>query len=191
MRATLALPLLAVAATVARPAQAGPPAQAVAAAGTAQPPSSATAGPRVRVAQAGPTAVPALPDATFPTASPPGSGPGAVLPEPIAGNSISLQAALMGTITSNPDLVSLRNSNVASAEAVEVARRFPTALNPTIWVDIRPINLIPPDTFVSSSTTGNRATQPHHGYWHGIIDGRFEHLLCPLPSPVWQVTVDR
>jgi len=51
---------------------------------------------------------------------------------------ISLQAALYGAITQNPDLVALRNSNIASAESVEVARRFPTTLNPTIWTQIRP-----------------------------------------------------
>jgi len=64
-----------------------------------------------------------------------------------SGTSLSLQAALYGAITSNPDLVTLRNSNVASPEAVEVARRFPTTLNPTLWVDFRPLNLIPPNTF--------------------------------------------
>ena len=46
------------------------------------------------------------------------------------GQSLSLQAALYGALTSNPDLVSLRAGNVpgnaASPEAVEVARRFPT-----------------------------------------------------------------
>ena len=45
--------------------------------------------------------------------------------------------------------MTLRNSNVASPEAVEVARRFPTTLNPTLWVDFRPITLIPPDTFAN------------------------------------------
>jgi cobalt-zinc-cadmium efflux system outer membrane protein len=55
---------------------------------------------------------------------------------------LTMQAALYGALTSNPDLVSLRAGNVpgstASPEAVEVARRFPTALNPTLWVDVRP-----------------------------------------------------
>lgn len=51
---------------------------------------------------------------------------------------ISLEAALYGAITQNPDLVTLRNSNIASPESVEVARRFPTTLNPTIWTQIRP-----------------------------------------------------
>jgi cobalt-zinc-cadmium efflux system outer membrane protein len=55
-----------------------------------------------------------------------------------SGRSISLETALYGAITGNPDLVALRNSNIASPEAVEVARRFPTTLNPTIWLDIRP-----------------------------------------------------
>ena len=45
-----------------------------------------------------------------------------------------MQAALYGAITSNPDLVTLREGNAlaASAEAVEVARNFPTTLNPTL-----------------------------------------------------------
>lgn len=54
------------------------------------------------------------------------------------GRSISLQAALYGAITGNPDVVTLRNSNIATPESVEVARRFPTTLNPTLWVDVRP-----------------------------------------------------
>ena len=54
---------------------------------------------------------------------------------------LALEAALYGAVTSNPDLVTLRNSNIASPEAVEVARRFPTTLNPTLWVDFRPINV--------------------------------------------------
>ena len=85
--------------------------------------------------------MPAMP---LPAVNPPAPGGS----EPVyVGNSISLQAALLGAVTSNPDLVTLRNSNVASPEAVEVARRFPTTLNPTLWVDFRPITLIPPDTF--------------------------------------------
>ena len=58
----------------------------------------------------------------------------------VGGQSISLQAALYGAITSNPDLVTLRQGNAlaASAEAVEVARHFPTTLNPTLWMDYRP-----------------------------------------------------
>ena len=69
---------------------------------------------------------------------------------PVVGaQSISLEAALYGTLTSNPDLATLRQGNptTPSAESVEVARHFPTALNPTLWVDLRPIVLIPPDPF--------------------------------------------
>ncbi len=75
-----------------------------------------------------------------------------LVPEPIlpaspvaleAGQNLSLQSALYGALTSNPDLVSLRQGNVpgntASPEAVEVARNFPTTLNPTLWVDVRPL----------------------------------------------------
>jgi cobalt-zinc-cadmium efflux system outer membrane protein len=72
----------------------------------------------------------------FPTAGLPGDA--AAVPVAEGGQSISLQAALYGAITGNPDLVSLRNSNIASPESVEVARRFPTTLNPTLWVDVRP-----------------------------------------------------
>ena len=56
-----------------------------------------------------------------------------------ASQPIALEAALYGAITSNPDLVALRGGTQASAEAVEVARRFPTTLNPTLWVDVRPL----------------------------------------------------
>ena len=75
------------------------------------------------------------------------------------GQSISLQTALYGAITNNPDLVALRNSNIASPEAVEVARRFPTTLNPTLWVDYRPLSLIPPNPFPTSGT-GTGTTPP-------------------------------
>jgi cobalt-zinc-cadmium efflux system outer membrane protein len=58
---------------------------------------------------------------------------------PIAGGqSLSLQAALYGAITSNPDLVALRNNNIATPESVEVARNFPVTLNPTVWSETRP-----------------------------------------------------
>jgi cobalt-zinc-cadmium efflux system outer membrane protein len=98
--------------------------------------------------------MPTMPPPVVNPAAPGVSGPVYV------GNSISLQAALLGAVTSNPDLVTLRNSNVASPEAVEVARRFPTTLNPTLWVDFRPITLIPPDTFANRPST-------HHGpFYH-------------------------
>ena len=58
----------------------------------------------------------------------------------IGGPSISLQMALYGTLTCNPDLNLLRlgNTTTPSAESVEVARHFPTTLNPTLWIDYRP-----------------------------------------------------
>jgi cobalt-zinc-cadmium efflux system outer membrane protein len=88
----------------------------------------------------------------------------------LGGQSISLQAALYGALTSNPDLVSLRQGNplAASAEAVEVARRFPTTLNPTLWMDYRPITLIPAGTFGSGAPGGGAATNTSHpgGFYH-------------------------
>ncbi len=78
---------------------------------------------------------------------------------------LSLQAALYGALTTNPDLVSLRQGNVpgnaASPEAVEVARRFPVALNPTLWVDVRPLGYerVPGGTTASGRRFGPRMDQ--------------------------------
>lgn len=97
--------------------------------------------PAVRQAQAGPGGAipPDVPAASLPPTSfgMPVSPPSSVE----SARSISLETALYGAITSNPDVVALRQNNVASAEAVEVARNFPTTLNPTLWVDVRPLTL--------------------------------------------------
>ncbi len=90
-----------------------------------------------------------------------GSTPSALLAESASsGRSLSLQQALTGAITSNPDLVTLRTGAgaTASAEAVEVARHFPTTLNPTVFIDYRPITLIPFGTFANGpgATTGTK-----------------------------------
>jgi cobalt-zinc-cadmium efflux system outer membrane protein len=94
------------------------------------------------------------------------AGPAAVVVPAEGGHPISLQAALYGAITSNPDLVTMRQGNVlgASAEAVEVARHFPTTLNPTLWIDYRPITLIPRDTFGAASPGGRPVS--HGGFYH-------------------------
>jgi cobalt-zinc-cadmium efflux system outer membrane protein len=105
------------------------------------------------------------------------TGPPAPPIVPVGGQSLSLQAALYGSLTSNPDLVTLRQGvlNTPSPEAVEVARLFPTTLNPTIWIDYRPITLIPRDTFGSGSTAGGGSSSSsssgatsggHHGFYH-------------------------
>jgi outer membrane protein, heavy metal efflux system len=82
----------------------------------------------------------------------------------VGGQSISLQTALYGAITSNPDLVTLRQGNAlaASAEAVEVARHFPTTLNPTLWIDYRPITLVPKGTFGTSPPV----SKDNSGFYH-------------------------
>jgi outer membrane protein, heavy metal efflux system len=90
---------------------------------------------------------------------------------PAGGQSISLQAALYGAITSNPDLVTLREGNAlaASAEAVEVARHFPTTLNPTVWIDYRPITLVPNGTFGTQGGAmghSGTSTSSQHGFYH-------------------------
>ena len=72
----------------------------------------------------------------------------------IGGPSISLQMALYRTLTCNPDLNLLRlgNPTTPSAESVEVARHFPTTLNPTLWIDYRPMVLIPFEAFTPGAT---------------------------------------
>ena len=51
---------------------------------------------------------------------------------------LELEAALEWTLSCNPDLITLRQNLGVSAEAVGVARLFPTNLNPTLSVDVRP-----------------------------------------------------
>ncbi len=117
---------------------------------------SSTAAPRARILdpRAQRAGLPATPAASAAVAAQPPSTP--ALPDPNqaaaaaisaaspisgpleGGESLSLQAALYGAISGNPDLMTLRNNNIATPESVEVARRFPTTLNPTLWVDIRP-----------------------------------------------------
>jgi outer membrane protein, heavy metal efflux system len=51
---------------------------------------------------------------------------------------LSLETALQWTLSSNPDLITQRQNLPVSAEAIEIARRFPTSLNPTVAIDFRP-----------------------------------------------------
>jgi outer membrane protein, heavy metal efflux system len=146
----------------------------------------ATTGPardvRVRRTQVGPG------DA-WPPSSPmvaPLPPPGSAMPDatapPLGGQSLSLQTALYGALTGNPDLVVLRQggavANSPSPEAVEVARRFPTTLNPTLWVDYRPITLIPPNTFGGGAGAGTGG--PHTPFYHS---GQ-QYLYLSLRQPV-------
>ncbi len=127
------------------------------------------------------------------TSRPPSALPGAAAmpvpgppPPPLAdsallgGQSIALQAALYGALTSNPDLVTMRQGNplAASAEAVEVARHFPTTLNPTLWIDYRPITLIPPTEAIPSTTTSKGGH--HGGYYHFGQDLIYISLRQPV-----------
>lgn len=119
-------------------------------------------------------------------------GPGTDSTASTPGQSISLQQALTGALTSNPDLVALRQGNPAgaSAEAVEVARRFPVALNPTVFIDYRPITLIPQNTFGNGSAgNGTGATGNGSGAGGGGRSGGFYHngqgyLLVAIRQPI-------
>lgn len=126
--------------------------------------------PRVRPAQAepAPASVGALALPTAPSAPLSDASPAAFAAAEAAGQPLGLQIALYGAIRNNPDLIALRNSNIASAEAVEAARHFPVALNPTLWIDYRPITLIPRDPFGGSGTgTGTAAGGKHSGpFYH-------------------------
>jgi cobalt-zinc-cadmium efflux system outer membrane protein len=115
--------------------------------------------------------------------APPASNLSAVGAAPtLGGQSLSLQAALYGALTSNPDLVTLRQGNAlaASAEAVEVARHFPTSLNPTIWLDYRPITLIPPNTFGSTSPGGGKTSSSNSGFYHSGQNYIYVSLRQPI-----------
>lgn len=51
---------------------------------------------------------------------------------------LDLQTALSWTLSSNPDLIAVRQNLCVSAEAVGVARRLPASLNPSVSVDVAP-----------------------------------------------------
>jgi cobalt-zinc-cadmium efflux system outer membrane protein len=141
---------------------------------------SLTPGPRVSAASSGKDAPIRRAQAT-PTDLGAPILPGMAQPQPdLGGQSISLQQALTGALTSNPDLVALRTGNpsAASAEAVEVARRFPVTLNPTVFIDYRPITLIPRGTFGTGSPAGSSSTT---GSFYHNGQG---YLLVALRQPV-------
>jgi outer membrane protein, heavy metal efflux system len=97
----------------------------------------------------------------------------------VGGQPIAMQAALYGAITSNPDLVTMREGNAiaASAEAVEVARHFPTTLNPTLWIDYRPITLVPNGTF---GTTPSHGSASGNNFYHYGQDFFYASLRQPI-----------
>jgi len=109
----------------------------------------------------------------------------AITDVPIGGQSIGMEAALYGTLTANPDLVTLRQgapiANAPSPEAVEVARRFPTALNPTVWIDFRPITLVPVGTFGGGIAGGGGAASTSH---HGFYQYGQAYILVSIRQPV-------
>lgn len=58
--------------------------------------------------------------------------------ETAAGTPVDLRSALELTLSRNPDLVAIRQNLPVSSAAIAVAHRFPTNLNPTVAVDVRP-----------------------------------------------------
>ncbi len=117
--------------------------------------------------------------------------PGAAQPAALSSGNLSLQQALYGALTSNPDLIALRtgNGSAASAEAVEVARRFPVTLNPTVFIDYRPITLIPQGTFGANSPGGSGSTTNANGTTTASNKGGYYHngqgyLLVALRQPI-------
>jgi outer membrane protein TolC len=117
----------------------------------------------------------ALPTAPLPGPAEPINTPVSAGPPPgslgLLGNeSISMQTALYGALRNNPALVAIRNNSTApTPESVEVARRFPTTMNPTLWIDYRPINLIPQEPFNvngSNGSNGGSRSNPKQPYYH-------------------------
>jgi outer membrane protein, heavy metal efflux system len=136
---------------------------------------------RLRRVQATPGDM-SMPIAPGPAPLPPSAaGLPTTTPALMGGQSISLQAALYGALTSNPDLVTMRQGNAlaVSAESVEVARHFPTTLNPTLWMDYRPITLIPNGTFGSKSPAGGPSST-QHGFYHFGQDYFYISLRQPI-----------
>lgn len=72
---------------------------------------------------------------TVASASSPGESDAVLQSQPVM---LDLQTALESTLQRNPDLVSQRQNLNVSAEALAVARHFPTSLNPTVSLDVRP-----------------------------------------------------
>ncbi|MCR4410959.1 MAG: TolC family protein [Thermoguttaceae bacterium] len=68
--------------------------------------------------------------------------PGAILTpaatEGSAATPVDLRTALELTLARNPDLVAIRQNLPVSSAAMAVAHRFPTSLNPTVSIDVRP-----------------------------------------------------
>src|SRR5262249_49578631 len=110
-----------------------------------------------------------------------------VSPSQIGSQSIGMEAALYGTLTGNPDLVTLRQgapiANAPSPEAVEVARRFPMALNPTVWIDYRPITLVPVGTFGNGSPAGGGGGGVRGGH-HGFYENGQQYILVSIRQPI-------
>ena len=72
--------------------------------------------------------------------------------------------ALYTTWNCNHDLNILRlgNPTTPSAESVEVARHFPITLNPTLWMDYRPMILIPFEPFGGPEVGATRTGPYYH-----------------------------
>ncbi|MEI8374901.1 MAG: TolC family protein [Planctomycetota bacterium] len=84
----------------------------------------------------------ALLPAPLPTASPALQGPIHGPVEPVQAASatlpVDLKTAMEWTLERNPDLMAIRQNTRVSHAAWAVAQQFPTSLNPTVSLDVRP-----------------------------------------------------
>jgi cobalt-zinc-cadmium efflux system outer membrane protein len=67
-----------------------------------------------------------------------GAGAQPTSPSGATVSALDLRTALEQTLRYQPQLIALRQNLAVSAEAIEVARRFPTSLNPSVSVTIEP-----------------------------------------------------
>jgi outer membrane protein, heavy metal efflux system len=70
----------------------------------------------------------------------PASWEAAPLPPTMQGDvlPLPLETALEWTLSTNPELITQRQNLPVSAEAIQVARRFPTSINPTFSLTVQP-----------------------------------------------------
>ena len=82
--------------------------------------------------------LPAPLPAAAPTPQQPADDPAEPVPAAPATLPVDLKTALEWTLARNQDLIAIRQNLRVSQAALAVAQRFPTSLNPTVSLDVRP-----------------------------------------------------